>query len=110
MRRRLGLWLAARDDDGPLAERIAVSVNEAASNAVEHAYGLDDATYAVDATIDAGTLTIAVTDGGRWRDPRGRDGGRGLMLMRALADDVDVAPSPEGTSVTLTWHLDRVDA
>ncbi|MFC5138847.1 STAS domain-containing protein [Actinomycetospora rhizophila] len=50
-----------------------------------------------------------LADGGSWRppadDPGGR--GRGLMMMRGLVDRVDVAPGPEGTTVTLATPARR---
>ena len=37
-----------------------------------------------------GRVTITVTDHGQWRPPRGENRGRGLPLMHALMDEVDV--------------------
>ncbi|HEV3001904.1 MAG TPA: SpoIIE family protein phosphatase [Solirubrobacteraceae bacterium] len=105
LRRRLRRWLQAQGVERPLRERVTLCTSEAASNAVEHAYGLERATFSVDAAVDGDALTVAIADGGRWREPRGRDGGRGTLLMRASADSVDVARSPEGTTVTLGWRL-----
>ena len=44
-------------------------------------------------------------DYGAWRQPREDDQGRGLLLMRALMDDVEVTPSAEGTVVRLKRTL-----
>ena len=44
-------------------------------------------------------------DYGAWRPPREDDQGRGLLLMRALMDDVEVTPIPEGTTVRLRRTL-----
>ena len=52
-------------------------------------------------------MTITVTDSGRWRAPRGENRGRGLPMMRALADTVDVRQTDEGTAVTLTQRLGK---
>jgi anti-sigma regulatory factor (Ser/Thr protein kinase) len=46
-----------------------------------------------------------VRDFGAWRPPRHGDQGRGLGLMRALMDKVEVTPSPEGTTVLLRRAL-----
>jgi anti-sigma regulatory factor (Ser/Thr protein kinase) len=104
MRRRLRAWLAERRTPEELTERVLLCVNEAATNAVEHAYGPGAASFAVRAIDTDARLAVEVRDGGSWRAPRGRDGGRGLLLMRALADDVEVRPGEEGTVVALGWR------
>jgi anti-sigma regulatory factor (Ser/Thr protein kinase) len=48
----------------------------------------------------AGSITIEVSDSGRWRAPRGR-GGRGLDLMERLMDEVHVSHGEAGTTVRL---------
>ena len=48
-------------------------------------------------------------DYGAWRAPREGDQGRGLALMRALMGDVEVQPSPEGTTVRLRRRLEVAD-
>ena len=46
-------------------------------------------------------------DGGRWRAPRGTHRGRGLPLMRALMETVDVQHTDDGTVVVLERTLAR---
>jgi anti-sigma regulatory factor (Ser/Thr protein kinase) len=83
-------------------EEIAVAVNEVAANAVEHAYGLDDASFAVAAQLRPDRVTVVVEDRGRWRRERGHENrGRGLDLARALVDDVEVHTGDQGTTVRL---------
>jgi serine phosphatase RsbU (regulator of sigma subunit)/anti-sigma regulatory factor (Ser/Thr protein kinase) len=105
LRRRLQRWLGAQGVPPEVVERVTLCVNEACSNAVEHAYGLSDDWFYVTAALSSGTLEVAVQDRGTWRAPRGRDGGRGLMLMRAFADAVDVSAGSAGTTITLSWGL-----
>ena len=50
-------------------------------------------------------VLIIVRDFGGWREPRGTDRGRGLPLMEALMDSVQVDPSSEGTTVQLRRRL-----
>ena len=50
-------------------------------------------------------VLIIVSDFGGWREPRGTDRGRGLPLMEALMDSVQVDPSSEGTTVQLRRRL-----
>ena len=90
------------------AERyeIVVAVNEAAANAVEHAYGIGDAEFFVSARHDDGVVTVAVRDTGKWREPRPRGNrGRGLRMMEALMDHVDVEPAADGTAVRMERRL-----
>jgi len=46
-----------------------------------------------------------VRDKGSWREGTRAEGGRGLILMRALMDAVDVEPGPEGTTVRMRRRL-----
>jgi anti-sigma regulatory factor (Ser/Thr protein kinase) len=46
-----------------------------------------------------------VRDEGRWRPPRGSHRGRGLPLMRALMETVDVEHGDAGTVVVLERTL-----
>jgi hypothetical protein len=57
----------------------------------------------VDVVLDRtdGAVMVTVTDHGRWREPRATTRGRGLPLMRALMDGVEVQPGAHGTTVTL---------
>jgi anti-sigma regulatory factor (Ser/Thr protein kinase) len=50
-----------------------------------------------------------VRDYGSWRPERGDERGRGLVLMRALMDTVEVTPSAEGTTVRLRRRLSGGD-
>jgi Histidine kinase-like ATPase domain len=48
-----------------------------------------------------------VTDRGSWREKRDSDRGRGLDLIRALLDDVEVTPGERGTVVRMTKRLEQ---
>jgi hypothetical protein len=50
---------------------------------------------------------VTVRDRGAWRSPREGDRGRGLSLMEALMDSVEVSPGPDGTRVRLQRQLSR---
>src|SRR3954469_13330949 len=99
LRRLLRRWLTARGADEPEIAAITLAVQEACANAVEHAYGLQDDTFQFVAEHDGPSICITIRDHGRWRAPRGEDRGRGLGLMRALVDSVDVQPDDGGTTV-----------
>jgi anti-sigma regulatory factor (Ser/Thr protein kinase) len=46
-----------------------------------------------------------VRDHGGWRPPREGDRGRGISLMQALMDTVEVDPTPDGTTVRMQRTL-----
>ena len=49
-----------------------------------------------------GVVTMTVRDRGSWRAPRGGEAtGRGMELMRALMDSVEVNREEQGTTVHL---------
>ena len=58
----------------------------------------------VDARRDGEDLELRVRDEGRWREPLTERCGRGLGLMEAFADEIDLVHDREGTVVTLRWH------
>jgi serine phosphatase RsbU (regulator of sigma subunit)/anti-sigma regulatory factor (Ser/Thr protein kinase) len=105
VRRGLRRWLraaGATDDDVAV---ITLAVGEACANAVEHAYSPTPAVYAIEAFEEAGAVTIAVRDSGRWRRPRGENRGRGLTIMENAMDELDVSQTAEGTEIVLRKRL-----
>src|SRR4029077_18898311 len=63
---------------------------EAISNVIEHAYGIDQGPLYVHAFRDNNELVVKVSDHGEWRKRQRPGSGRGLPLMRALMQKVDV--------------------
>jgi PAS domain S-box-containing protein len=111
VRALLRRWLVhSNGSDDEIAE-ILTAAGEATANAIEHA-GTAGGT-GVDVTadvVDGHEIQITVRDSGRWRPRRDDEGGRGLVLMRALMDEVDVVTDDEGTTVTMTRALVRTRA
>lgn len=104
MRQVVGRWLRQNGWKGEEAGAILVACTEACSNAIQHAYDSTVGLVEVDATIEGGQVTLDVRDFGTWNDPAssGRDdSSRGLPLMRALMDTVDLATGPTGTTVRM---------
>ena len=91
-------WAAEQD-----ISEIVTACGEAATNAIEHAGA--GAPFEISGQLDGPRVEIAVRDFGAWREPREGDHGRGLSLMEALMDTVDVTPTPEGTTVRLRRTL-----
>lgn len=102
MRWVLERWLHENNVERNAVQDVVVACNEAAANAIEHAYGPSSANFRVSAARMDGHVNVAVADTGRWRAPRGHNRGRGLMLMRALMDTVDIERGERGTTVKMS--------
>ncbi|GAB3007998.1 histidine kinase [Amycolatopsis acidiphila] len=91
-----------------LAQDVLVAVGEACTNSIEHAYpGAEDAEVGLSADHTGGSLTVVVRDSGTWRIPPPDNHvlrGRGLDMMRALAETVTIDTSGAGTTVTMQWR------
>jgi anti-sigma regulatory factor (Ser/Thr protein kinase) len=91
-------------------ENLLLAACEAATNAVEQAQELRELSFDVCTEIDYGAVTIVIQDCGLWRQRTSPgDRGRGLVLMRALANII-VTVSPSGTTVTIRNHPVDADA
>jgi anti-sigma regulatory factor (Ser/Thr protein kinase) len=98
-------WMSARGATEDEIFDITVACQEACANAIEHAYAPGPAAFELDLFHEDGRIRLIVRDRGRWRPPRGQNRGRGLPMMRALVDDVEVRDAPEGTEIVLTKAL-----
>jgi serine phosphatase RsbU (regulator of sigma subunit)/anti-sigma regulatory factor (Ser/Thr protein kinase) len=107
MRKTLARWLKAAGADEDEQFDLTLSISEAATNAIEHAYGAREASFTVRCAKDGRQVTATVRDVGRWRTIRPGGGGRGLEIMGALVDSVDIDTDDEGTVVTLGKKLGR---
>jgi PAS domain S-box-containing protein len=101
LRRTLGRWLEAAGASLEESQDIRMAAHEAACNSMEHAYGFEEATFKLDASRNNGEVRIVVRDTGGWREPRKSDRGRGLDLMRALMDEVELEAGDDGTTVRM---------
>jgi PAS domain S-box-containing protein len=105
LRRRLARFLHAAGADDAETYEITLTVCEAAGNAIEHAYGPGDATFEVEARLDARELVATVSDRGHWRERRGAHRGRGLNIIEGLMDQVEVSTEEDGTVVRMRRRL-----
>lgn len=113
VRADFGVWLKTHFAlGGDRFSDVVLAVNEAIANAAEFAYcdATQRGTLDVSASYDhqSDTLAVTVDDRGRWRQkvPAQRHQqlrGRGIPLMRALADEVAIDRTPHGTRVAMTW-------
>ncbi|HEX2231894.1 MAG TPA: SpoIIE family protein phosphatase [Thermoleophilaceae bacterium] len=105
MRSLLRRWLRhAHGTDQEIAE-ITTACGEAATNAIEHAGSSSGIPFEVVGQLEGREIDIIVRDYGAWRAPRSGDQGRGLSLIEALMDEVEVSPTPEGTSIRMRRTL-----
>ena len=105
MRALLRRWLAHVGASDQEIHEITTACGEAATNAIEHAGSAGGVPFELGGRAEGPEVQITVRDFGAWRDPREGDQGRGLSLIRALMDTVDVEPRPEGTTVRLRRAL-----
>jgi anti-sigma regulatory factor (Ser/Thr protein kinase)/putative methionine-R-sulfoxide reductase with GAF domain len=99
-------WLSVAEAGPEDVIDLLTAVGEACSNAIEHAYGARRGTILVHLERDGSRDIVArVRDDGRWRAPRGSNRGRGLKLMEAASDRVDIIPGPTGTEVVIRRRL-----
>jgi GAF domain-containing protein/anti-sigma regulatory factor (Ser/Thr protein kinase) len=110
VRQVLRRWLHTHGATEDETFDITVASQEACANAVEHAYGPGRRTFEIEATYAAGRVRLVIRDEGRWRAPRGAHRGRGLPLMRALMEHVDVQHTDDGTTVVLERTIGHAEA
>jgi PAS domain S-box-containing protein len=103
IRRDVRSWLLEAAVSEEVREEVVLACNEACANAVEHAYvNVSSTPITVSLSRSDSSILVEVTDGGAWlEEGAGADGGRGLDIMRAVMDEVDVTSSPEGTLVRM---------
>ena len=109
-RHRLRAWLNANVPALVALTRgdLEVAWSEACTNVVLHAYGSRNESFTARAALEAGSITLTVSDHGEWREPRGGRGGRGLAVMGELCDELLIDRGPDGTTVTMRRALDGV--
>jgi serine phosphatase RsbU (regulator of sigma subunit)/anti-sigma regulatory factor (Ser/Thr protein kinase) len=105
VRHLLRRWLQRHGADEDETYDITVACQEACENAVEHAYAPGPAGFDVEAEHAGGEIRLTVRDRGHWRDARGTHRGRGLTIMEALMDTVDIQHSADGTAVQMRRAL-----
>lgn len=105
-RRWLIEWARQRAVPSETVADIVYAVYEAIANVVEHAYPNGVGTFTLRADLAPNQLCVIVSDTGTWSppDPTPDARGRGIPLIRALADSVHISTGNEGTIVELHWE------
>jgi anti-sigma regulatory factor (Ser/Thr protein kinase) len=104
LRHDLREWLLQAGLSRERADDLVLAVDEACANAVEHAYDGDTTgEVLVEVVRGPGQEVIAsVQDGGRWRDaPSDPKRGRGLRIIEAVVDELDIQTGSTGTTLRL---------
>ena len=104
LRRSIRSWLSGVGAED--AEDVVLAVHEAVANAMEHAGLRPDGVITVGADVVAGVLHVSVRDDGAWRERTADDTrGRGLDIMRAMMDHVELDIEQGSTSIVMTRDL-----
>src|SRR2546422_8999799 len=99
----------------PLADEtladLKLALTEACSNSVRHAYGDADGVVEIRYQLGATRLTIEVSDEGEGFEPPGSgdpedplsEGGLGIAIIRAIADEFEIGRSRDGRGSRLRF-------
>jgi PAS domain S-box-containing protein len=110
VRRDLAGWLrrsGASEEDVEVAQ---MACHEACSNAIEHGYGFGEGSFTIDGRFENGKVVLEVSDEGSWIErPEGGlpHRGRGIPLMEALMDAVQLSHDGDGTTVRMERGVAR---
>lgn len=113
LRRELRRWLDdVVDVETERKADVILATDEALANCADHAYRGRETpglmTLQVSYDSDNCALSACVSDHGVWVDPNVAANplrGRGILLMRAIADDVSVRGTGRGTTVCLEFRF-----
>jgi serine/threonine-protein kinase RsbW len=90
---------------------LKLALTEAASNSVRHAYGEDVGVVEICYELLPDRLVIEVTDDGGGFDPEAKgppeelsEGGLGIAIIRAIADEVEIGAQPGGKGSRLRFE------
>jgi serine/threonine-protein kinase RsbW len=101
LRRSLSTWLENAGVADPPRGEVVLATHEGAANAIEHSGNAG--AVGVRAQVQDGTITIEISDSGRWAASSSTDGerGRGLMLIAALVSRMELRTDQRGTLLRL---------
>ena len=105
LRATLRRWLVRAGASDAEAYELLTACGEACTNAIRHAIGPARSEFEVEAAVCDGGVEIRVRDRGSWREPRRDVGGRGLPIIEAYVDDLEIVRGPTGTEVRMRRRL-----
>lgn len=110
LRAELIEWLGPLGASDLDLQDIQIAVGEAVANVIEHAYGGAEGPFTVEMYHDVdGRVCVTVADAGTWRLPpvEPAERGRGLIMIRACMDTVEIDSSEDGTTLQMDRRLRR---
>lgn len=109
-RHQFARWLRSFVLAKPRTDEILLAVTEAVTNAIEHGSGCDGSRFVeIRAWRHDQSMIATVSDSGHWISPTSRPPGvhthrgRGLILIDAFADNVDIVRAVDGTRITMQF-------
>ena len=109
IRRQLTEWLQPIGLSDTNVADIVLVVNEACSNSIEHAYrNAAPGLIRVQAAMTGRQIVIDIADSGVWQAPLSQDTtrGRGLPIMHAVSDRLELDRTAAGTTVRIAFDAD----
>ncbi|TSD98089.1 ATP-binding protein [Skermania sp. ID1734] len=106
-RDRVRRWAWANDIEADTIYDMVLAVYEAIANVIDYAYPERPGSFTVQGRATGGRVTVQVSDHGQWAPcsvPRASNRGRGIALMKNLADHVELRHDSQGTDVVLAWN------
>ncbi|WIM86522.1 SpoIIE family protein phosphatase [Candidatus Mycobacterium wuenschmannii] len=108
LRHQLADWLRGAGVPEERTADIVLAVNEAVANSIEHGYlGRKPGKVRINGENDGARVHLKISDKGKWKpaatDPGVR--GRGLLLIRAVSDWLEMDCTPKGTTVVMSFGL-----
>ncbi|MFI5841849.1 SpoIIE family protein phosphatase [Catenuloplanes sp. NPDC051500] len=101
-------WLDRSGVDTGTAQNVLVAAGEACANAIEHGHRQVRGLIRLSALVTAHDVRLVITDTGNWRAPRPAETphrGRGLILIRALMNEVTITTGTTGTVVGMRARI-----
>jgi anti-sigma regulatory factor (Ser/Thr protein kinase) len=105
LRATLRRWLTRAGATETEVYELLTACGEACTNAIRHARGPARSEFEVQAAVADAVVDIRVRDRGSWRESRPGVGGRGLPIIEAYVDDLDIVRGPSGTEVRMRRRL-----
>jgi serine/threonine-protein kinase RsbW len=106
IRHQMLTWLGPIGLSDTNAADIVLVVNEACTNCIEHAYrDGDPGLIRVRADVEGRQIVVGIADFGVWQTPSRRlsTRGRGLPIMQAVSDRIELNRTAAGTIVRITF-------
>jgi serine/threonine-protein kinase RsbW len=113
LRRRAAEFVSMASGSEEVTEAVALAVSETVTNAVVHAYdGREPGQVRVSSHAEGERFVVEVVDDGAgiWLRQDSPGIGHGLAMVGALANELSIAPGPDGRGTAVTMAFGRVPA